>query len=258
MKIYCSYSHEYNNFLNKVVKLVLDKYGTQLNLTTLEEIELIKKEEIPYETDGKVLSASKIIVTSRLYELLPILEIESLKDNKDYGMLRKTLYHEMGHINDMALMPKLYSCILESFENRNINAGSIASLFWVEYVAEKRTAFFENVYNLEICDDFVKRKWHCSIADPYAHYGEKNFFYLTKLLPYFMARTNKEDLREQYLNRIENKLLIQYINETDNEVRFLETKGLFDDVCFLKRLYTIIDKYHNKFIKNTNGFHAFP
>ncbi|GFI18166.1 hypothetical protein IMSAGC009_03338 [Lachnospiraceae bacterium] len=253
MKVFCSYDVRYDAFFKAVVKLTIDKYGLQLNIDTLKEIELIDKNDLPYEIDGKVLSASKIIVTSRLYELLPNLEIDSLKNNEDYGMLRKTLYHEMGHINDMALMPKIYSCILESFENRNINGDSIASLFWIEYVAEKRTAFFENVYNLEICDDFVKRKWHCSMADPYAHYGEKNFFYLTKLLPYFMARTNRKDLRELYLNRIENKILIQYVNEIDNEVRFLETNGLFDDVCFLKRLYTIIDKYYktfmNKYVK---------
>lgn len=253
IKIYCSYSQELHEFLNKAVELVMNKYGTQLNLITLKEIELIKKEEIPYETDGKVLNASKIIVTSRLYELLPTLEVDALSGNDDFGMLRKTLYHEMGHINDMTLMPQLYNCILESFESRKIKSDSIVSLFWVEYVAEKRTAFFENIYNLDICDDFVKRKWHCSIADPYTHYSEKNFFYLTKLLPYFMARTNKKDLREQYLNRIENKLLIQYINEMDNEVRFLETKGIFDDVYFLKRLYTIIDKYckafMNKYVK---------
>lgn len=253
MKVYCSYNPKLHEFLNEVVKLILNKYGTQLNLITLKEIELIKKEEIPYETDGKVLNESKIIVTSRLYELLPNLEIAALNGNENYAMLRKTLYHEMGHINDMALMPKLYNCILESFESRNINPDSIASLLWVEYIAEKRTAFFENIYNLEICDDFVKRKWYCSIADPYAHYSEKNFFYLTKLLPYFMARTNKKDLRERYLNRIENELLIQYINEIDNEVSLLEAKGLFDDVCFLKRLYTIIDKYYkafmNKYVK---------
>lgn len=71
MKVYCSYNQELHQFFNEVVELVVNRYGTQLNLTTLEEIELIKKEEIPYETDGKVLSASKIIVTSRLYELLP-------------------------------------------------------------------------------------------------------------------------------------------------------------------------------------------
>lgn len=248
MKIYCFYSHEYDTFLNKIVALILDKYGSQLNIGTLQEIELIDKNDLPYETDGKVLNASKIIVTSRLYELLPHLDIDALNGNENYAMLRKTLYHEMGHINDMALMPKLYNCVLESFEGRKINADSIVSLLWIEYVAEKRTAFFENAYNLEICDEFVKRKWHCTIADPYARYGDKNFFYLTKLLPYFMARTNKKDLREQYLNRIENKLLIQYINEIDSELRLLETKGLFDDVYFLKRLYTIIDKYYKAFM----------
>lgn len=253
MKVFCSYDVRYDAFLKAVVKLTIDKYGSQLNIDSLKEIELINKNNLPYETDGKTLNASKIIVTSRLYELLPNLEIDALEDNENYAMLRKTLYHEMGHINDMVVMPKLYNCVLKSFEGRNINADSITALFWVEYVAEKRTAFFENVYNLEICNDFVKRKWHCSIADPYARYGEKNFFYLTKLLPYFMARTNKKDLREYYLNWIENKLLIQYINEIDNEIRFLETKGVFDNVCFLKRLYTIIDKYYkafmNKYVK---------
>lgn len=248
MKIYCSYSNRYNTFLNRVVELILDKYGSQLNINTLEEIELIDKNDLPYETDGKVLNAKKIIVTSRLYELLPNLKIEVLCGNENYAMLRKTLYHEMGHINDMTLMPKNYNYVLESFESRKINIDSIASLLWVEYVAEKRTAFFENAYNLEICDELVKRKWHCSIADPYARYGEKNFFYLTKLLPYFMARTNKKDLREQYINRIENKLLIQYIKEIGNEVRFLETKGVFDDICFLKGLNIIIEKYYRAFI----------
>ena len=59
-----------------------DKYGAMLNLDTLEEIELIDKKELPYETDGKVLSKSKIIITSRLYELLPTLEIDNLSNQK--------------------------------------------------------------------------------------------------------------------------------------------------------------------------------
>ena len=95
-------------------------------------------------------------------------------------MLRKTLYHEMGHINDMKLMPKLYNYIFEDFQNGRFSAESISSLFWVEYVAEKRTAIFENVYNMGICDKFIKKKWRCSMSDPFAHCGENNFFYLTK------------------------------------------------------------------------------
>lgn len=248
MKIYCSYNSELHEFLNKVVILILDKYGSQLNLDTLEEIELINKEKISYETDGKVLSKSKIIVTSRLYELLPTYEIEDLNNNDDYIMLRKTLYHEMGHINDMVFMPKLYNHVLESFESRNVDADSISSLFWIEYVAEKRTAVFENVYNMEICDELVKRKWHCTIIDPYAHFGENNFFYLTKLLPYFIARTKSEEIRKQYINQIKNRLLVQYIHEIEDELKFLETKGVFDDVMALKKLYAIINKYYNEFV----------
>ena len=243
MQIYCSYNQELHDFLNKVVGLILDKYGAMLNLDTLEEIELIDKKELPYETDGKVLSKSKIIITSRLYELLPTLEIDNLSNNDDYAMLRKTLYHEMGHINDMMFMPKLYNFVLVDFENRNVNADSISALFWLEYLAEKRTAFFENVYNLEICDEFVKRKWHCSMIDPYAHYGEKNFYYLTKLLPYFMARTNRQDLRQQYLNQIENRLLLEYINEIDTEIRFLEDKEMFDNLEILRGVNEIINNY---------------
>lgn len=94
MKIFCAYSQELHRFLNEVVKLVLDKYGSNLNIHTLEEIELVNKNDLPYETDGKVLSKSKIIVTSRLYELLPTLTISELINNNDYRMLRKTLYHE--------------------------------------------------------------------------------------------------------------------------------------------------------------------
>ena len=66
MKVYCSYNQELHNFLNKVVKLILNEYGPQLNLATLEEIELVNKNEFAYETDGKTVSNSKIIVTSRL------------------------------------------------------------------------------------------------------------------------------------------------------------------------------------------------
>ena len=66
MKIYCLYNHEYHIFLNKVVELILNQYGSDLNINTLKEIELVNKNECAYETDGKVIDNSKIIVTSRL------------------------------------------------------------------------------------------------------------------------------------------------------------------------------------------------
>jgi len=248
MQIYCSYNQELHKFLNKVVRLILDKYGSRVNLDTLEEIELVDKKDLSYETDGKVLSKSKIIVTSRLYELLPSYEIDTLKNNQNYLMLRKTLYHEMGHINDMVFMPKLYECVLGGFNNGKINAECLSALMWIEYIAEKRTATFENVYNIEICDDFANMRWRCSLVDPYSHYDERNFFYLTKILPYFIARTVNKNIRRQYINRIENKLVVDYINEIEAELNYLESKAVFDDPIVLMELYGIIDKYFNRFM----------
>lgn len=68
MKVYGSYNQKYHRFLNEVVELILNTYGSQLNIETLEEMELVNKNE--YVTDGRVIDNHKIIVTSRLYELL--------------------------------------------------------------------------------------------------------------------------------------------------------------------------------------------
>lgn len=251
MKIYCFYNYEYHIFLNKVVELVLNQYGSDLNINTLKEIELINKNECAYETDGKVIDNSKIIVTSRLYELLPTLNINCLNDNNDYKLLKQTIYHEMGHINDMAYMPNLYKCVFENIQKKasDINA-STSSLFWLEYIAEKRSAGFENVYDLEICDKFVDAEWMCSMTSNFSNFIDNNFLYLTKILPYFLGRTTPENVRQEYITKIKNNVLIDYIGELDNELKNLETKGIFDDLDVLNSLYRIIKKYERIFIKS--------
>lgn len=207
MKIFCLYNQDFHVFLNQVVEYILNKYGNQLNITTLEEIELVNKNTFEYDTDGKIISKNKIVVTSRLYELLPSLDILSLITNSDFKLLCNTIYHEMGHINDMALMQQLYGCVLN---NDKIDTNYIASLFWLEYIAEKRTAGLENVNDMEMCDKFIKRKWKCSIFNLNSA-NDNNFFYLIKILPYFLARTLDRDIRNQYLDAINNELLVNYI-----------------------------------------------
>ncbi len=162
MKIYCFYNYEYHIFLNKVVELVLNQYGSDLNISTLREIELRNINEFEIITDGRTVGNGKIIVTSRLYDLLPTLDIECLNENNNYKLLRQIIYHEMGHINDMAYMPNIYKCVLENIQNKvaKINI-STASLFWLEYKDEKRSFGFENIYDLEICDSFVDSEWMC-------------------------------------------------------------------------------------------------
>lgn len=247
MKVFCSYDVRYDAFLKAVVKLTIDKYGSQLNINALEEIELVNKRKYNYITDGKAY-IGRIEVTSRLYELLPTLDIEELEDNNEYKLLRKTLYHELGHINDMTLMPKLYGMMFKDFQNGDVSLYSISILLWIEYVAERRTAGFENVNDMELCDDFVNEKWECSKFEPCLSGNSENFYDLTKLLPYFIARTTNEDIRNQYLDQIENRLVVDYIKEIAIELKYLESKGTFDDPEVLKRVYEIIDKYFNVFM----------
>ena len=81
MKIYCFYNYEYHIFLNKVVELVLNQYGSDLNISTLREIELRNINEFEIITDGRTVGNGKIIVTSRLYDYLPTLDLEKLQEN---------------------------------------------------------------------------------------------------------------------------------------------------------------------------------
>lgn len=248
MKVYCSYNQELHNFLNKVVKLILNEYGPQLNLATLEEIELVNKNELAYETDGKTVSNSKIIVTSRLYELLPTLNIDLLKDNHYYKQLKQTIFHEMGHINDMVYMPNLYNYVFENFQKKTVNYTSMSSLFWLEYIAEKRSFGFEKLYDMEICDNFVEAKWMCSMSSNFSDFNDDNFFYLTKILPYFLVKTRPEDIKQEYLSKIQNSLVKEYIEELDNEIKHLESIVLFDNLNELNNLCVIIKKYEKLFI----------
>lgn len=244
MKIYCLYNEEFDQFLKEVVEITLSKYGSQLNINSLEEIELVNKNVYPYETDGRIISNSKIVVTSRLYELLPCFDVTTLIENDNFIKLKKTLYHEMGHINDMTLMPKLYECGFSEIHDKE----QIASQFWLEYIADKRTATFEGFQYFDLCDSFVKEDWKCTMYSLDVNFTYTNFAYLIKVLPYFMAATREISIREKYINEIRNKLLVQFINELDIELRNLEESYLFDDVTMLNNLYKIINKYYRKFM----------
>lgn len=244
MRIYCLYNQKFHIFLNEVVELILDRYGSQLDIDTLEEIELVNKNEFEYDTDGRIINSHKIIVTSRLYELLPTLDIEKLNDNKNYKILRQTLYHEMGHINDMVLMPNLYKCAFREDDSKE----RIVSQFWLEYIAERRSDGFEGIKNFDLCNDFVKQNWECTLKDFHSNFNSSNFAYLIKALPYFMAATRDFDIKNTYISQLKNILLIEFIKELDNEILNLENRKLFDDVAVLTDLYNIINIFYTKFM----------
>lgn len=233
-------------FLCCTVEYVLEYYGASLKLDNLKTIELVPKETFSYSTDGKTCeNGTKILVTSRLYELLPTLNITKLHDNPDFKMIINTLYHEMGHVNDWFQMPTLYSIV----EEMNDAKHALPGLVWLEYIAEKRSCSTNLVPYTEFCDDFVSRRWNSNQFN-YQQASERNFYYLIKSIPYFLARTLDSDLRLNYLSRMKNLLLKQFIEEIDAELNRLEYLPFFDTPEQLEPLYYILDTYFRKF-RNT-------
>ena len=45
MKVFCAYNHEYDRFLKSVVDYILCKFGDDLELKNIDEIELVKELE---------------------------------------------------------------------------------------------------------------------------------------------------------------------------------------------------------------------
>lgn len=243
MKVICTYSLELERFLKKLVKYVLDKYGDDLCLRNLNSIELVSKDTIPYVTDGQVRnSGTQVILTSRLYELLPSLNMQELYGNPYFNMIVNTLYHELIHVNDWTNMPTLYTLVEVQKEPKH----SIPGTLWLEYLAEKRSCSENLVSYEEFCTDFVSREWRANQFN-YQYANEQNFYYLIKASSYFMARTSNKERRENYLRKMKNKLLRSFIYELDKELINLEKQPLFDDPHQLENLYLIMDKYFRKF-----------
>lgn len=99
---------------------------------------------------------------------------------------------------------------------------------------------------MEFCNQFVQRQWHAYYSS-FDDLKESNFFYLNKVIPYFLARTIDLNIRKKYQGKIKNVLLDDYIRELRAEVENLEKILPFDEPDKLSGLYDIMDKYYKKF-----------
>lgn len=245
MKIFCKYNKEFDSFLKKTVKYTIDRYGQYLDVTSIEEIELQDIKNFSYETDGKTYDEGrKILLTSRLYELLPSFDIRKIKNDTNFKMLIDTQFHEMGHATDWKRMPNLYNAVIM----HPTSEDGIASLFWVEYLAEKRSQDFSPLDYNSFCNEFAKNHWRAYKSDLDST-GYDNFSYLCKVMPYFLVRTIEPNKRKQYLGIMENQLLKNFILEITEEIERLESIPFFDDPQELWGLYDIINKYFIEFQK---------
>lgn len=246
MRIKCQYNYELDIFLKQTVYFVIENYAYDLDLSNLKEIELVSKQAFKFNKDGEASeNGTKIIVTSRLYEELPCLNINKLyTNNKSFQLIMSSLYHEMVHISDWRKYPNLYLGVQKMVGTKDILAG----LIWLEYLAEKKSQMVFPTENSDFCNDFVKREWK-SIKFNYEDATESNFIFLLKMIPYFMARTLDYNNRLQYSMKIKNLLLRDFIMELRQEFLKLEKLLPFDDTDKLSNLYKIMDSYFIKFKK---------
>ena len=128
MRIFCQYNPQLDNFLHELVEYVLDLYGKQLLLDDLEEIEL--KEGLTGSSDGRVKDGGKkIVLSSRLFSLLPTYKVSELLENETYRHIANILYHEMGHVSDMKMMPQIYAVAQDLKKEEQM----LPAFFWAEY-----------------------------------------------------------------------------------------------------------------------------
>lgn len=243
MRVICQYHKSYDILLKDMVVHTIMKHEGELDLSGLEEIVLVDQREIQFPTDGRVVDGRQIVLSSRLFEQLPTCNIQELlaQENENFQMILNTLYHEMGHISDQKKYPQIYEYANHIRENDG--KGSVA-LFWTEYLAEKRTAK-GNLQKKHFCEQFSKRGWKITknnISDATCD----NFFYLNKILPYFIARTDERS-RRKYLEKTGNQILIAYEEELRSELSKLEQEAPFDDIGQLDRMDAIMDEYYHRF-----------
>ena len=127
MNVFCIYNDNLDRFLKDVVQYTLGLYGEELNISKVEEIQLKSTNEFDYDTDGRTYDGgTKILVTSRLYDMLPCFEISKLKKNDEFLMIVNALFHEMGHATDWLIFPNMYYAATDF----NSKKDMVTSLFW--------------------------------------------------------------------------------------------------------------------------------
>lgn len=245
MNVFCKYNNDLERFLKNVVEYTIKLYGENLDISEVQEIELVDIKEFEYDTDGRTYAGGKkIFLTSRLYDLLPSYDVTELEENEIFKLIVNTIFHEMGHATDWKLFPNIYKVA----EDMNDMKQSLPAIFWLEYLAEKRSSVQGLLTDNEekFCDDFVKRRWRANKID-FSSASENNFFYLNKALSYFMGKTTKANIRDKYLDKMVNLLLKEYVLDLEVEIDKLEKTMPFDNVLVLRGLYDIMNKYYKKF-----------
>lgn len=207
---------------------------------------------LPGESDGRMTDAHSILISSRLYNQLPTLDINNLQGNEKFQLIVRTLFHELCHISEITTMPKIHRY---SFSHKNI--GYMIALFWIEYIVERKTCAKINSQIDELCIDAAENDWSISKLN-FTDADCSNYFYLTKVLAYVIARVRATGEMTIYLKTIRNPIVKSMIYELNKEVTHLEVLYPFDNMEILNEIKRLFEKYWESFKKRKSFISAFP
>ena len=143
----CKFNKNYELFLSYVYEYIIINFAQNFNLSSLRRIEIV--DSLPGLSDGRMVDSNTILLSKRLYDLLTTFDIEVLKSNDNFNSIVGTLYHELCHINEPAIMPNIHSFC----HNDEIDIEYCVALFWIEYIVELKTNIVLKMNKEKFCND---------------------------------------------------------------------------------------------------------
>jgi len=250
LSIICRFNHKYEVFLKDLFDYVITRYGNGLELSKLKSIEMVKS--LSNESDGRMIDEKSIQISSRLYKHLPTLDVSDLHYNDTFKIIVKTFYHELCHISEISVMPQIHQY---GFSQEGINF--MVALFWIEYIVERKSYAIINLYDNKLCTDVAKNRWNISKLN-YDEADCSNYFYLTKVLPYVIARIQVDGSANTYIKTIKNPIVQSMVYELNNEVLRIEVFYPFDGIENLRGIHELFEKYFDFFMERKDFVNVFP
>ena len=235
----CKFNKNYEVFLKLVYKYVVDNFAKDFNLSVLNKVEIVPS--LPCSSDGRI-EGTNILLSKRLYDLLPTLDLDLLRDNNDFDLIVSTLYHELCHLNERTILPNIHAIC-----NRDdIDIDYFVAQFWIEYIVEIKTNAVFKRNKSKFCDDIALNEWKINKAD-YDTQNTTNYFYLIKVLPYALAYCHNQ--KSDYVVQIKNPIVRNMVIELYDAISNVQNKYPVDDMNSLNEIKRIFSTYQKTFLE---------
>ena len=235
----CKFNKNYEVFLKHVYEYVVENFAKDFDLSVLNKIEIVPS--LPCLSDGRI-KGTNILLSKRLCDLLPALDLDLLKDNNDFNFIVSTLYHELCHLNEQTILPNIHAIC-----NRDdIDIDYFVAQFWIEYIVETKTNAIFKRNKSKFCDDIAINGWKINKAD-YDTQNTTNYFYLIKVLPYALASCHNQ--KSDYVAQIKNPIVRNMVIELYDAISNIQDKYPVDDMHSLNEIKRIFSTYQKTFLE---------